>query len=127
MPEILLLEDDLRLAESLIGAVELRGHTVSHATTVTEAVELVSAKPGAFQLVISDLELPDGDGVSFLAWLREHDETVPRVLQSGSFRTADVERLSNEGAAEHVLVKDISGAARPGRSPLETRAVRSSA
>jgi hypothetical protein len=61
---VLLVEDDLNVAESVIRALELRGHDVKHATTVAQGEDLINDYH--FELGIIDLNLPDGLGTSLL-------------------------------------------------------------
>lgn len=65
---ILLIEDDRDLARVIIATFEQAGIGVSHARTCEEAVQLCRAATPS--LLMLDLSLPDGDGLSFVEWLR---------------------------------------------------------
>lgn len=65
MISVLVVEDDLRLADALTDALQTRGFTVSHVSTGAEAL---TAAPS--EVVLLDLGLPDQDGLEVLAGLR---------------------------------------------------------
>lgn len=59
MYQILIVEDEVKIAETVKEYLERDGHYVRHVTTVAEAINSVSAET---DLVILDLMLPDGQG-----------------------------------------------------------------
>ncbi len=91
---LLLVEDDLDLAEVLIQALRGGGITTYHAQTAGGAVELaVNVAP---DLIVLDLMLPDGDGGLVVDQLRKHDRlrTTPLVVYTAKdLDQADRERL----------------------------------
>ena len=62
-----------------------------------------------FDLIISDISMPDMDGYQLLRKLRElpNMDRVPAVALTGYGRSADIERAHAEGFAEH-LTKPIN-------------------
>ena len=48
-----------------------------------EAIEQLAKHVHAFDLVISDVEMPQADGWQLLAWVQEHEAALPVVLMSG--------------------------------------------
>lgn len=58
------------------------GLIVRHADDLETAVRAVLVW-GPFDVVICDQELPDGNGLIFLRWLREQVITIPFLLISG--------------------------------------------
>ena len=66
MARILLLEDSPDFAHFVRTVLNLKGHTVTHATTVGDGV--AAAGPAAPpELVLLDRTLPDGSGLDFLS------------------------------------------------------------
>ncbi|MDP9796070.1 DNA-binding response OmpR family regulator [Catenuloplanes nepalensis] len=65
---ILLVEDDFRVAAAMISMLQRGGYRIEHAATVAAAL---SAAP--CDLVLLDLNLPDGDGVDVCRALRARD------------------------------------------------------
>lgn len=92
-PHVLLVEDDLDLAQLLKEMLESRGLTVWHADTGKAALEfLEKGSPG---LLILDLILPDVDGFAIADWLREHHSQPPPIFVYTNLELEpdDLERL----------------------------------
>ncbi len=80
---ILLVEDDEDLASVLIASFQDSPVHIDHASTRQEAIrQCINRRP---DLLILDLTLPDGDGFSFVEWLRQQPalRTLPLVVYSG--------------------------------------------
>jgi two-component system CheB/CheR fusion protein len=62
------------------------------------------AKAKRFDLVISDISMPEMDGYQLLNELRQLPEMaeIPAVALTGYGRSADVQRTRDEGFAEHL-------------------------
>lgn len=81
--QILLVEDDQDLASVVIASFGTADVNIDHASTRQQAIRsCVSQRP---DLLILDLTLPDGDGFSFVQWLREQPSlrTLPLIVYSG--------------------------------------------
>jgi DNA-binding response OmpR family regulator len=80
---ILLVEDDEDLASVLIASFQDAPVHIDHAATRQDAIrQCIHRRP---DLLILDLTLPDGDGFSFVEWLRQQPalRTLPLVVYSG--------------------------------------------
>jgi DNA-binding response OmpR family regulator len=96
--DVLLVEDDVSIARSLIESLESSGWRVRHVSTGGEAVE---ADPG--DLVLLDLGLPDLDGYDVCRRLRERS-SVPIIVITA--RGEEFDRvLGLELGADDYLVK----------------------
>ncbi len=81
--QVLLVEDDQDLASVVLESFGAADVQVDHASTRQQAIRhCISKRP---DLLILDLTLPDGDGFSFVEWLRQRPETrsLPLVVYSG--------------------------------------------
>jgi DNA-binding response OmpR family regulator len=95
---VLLIEDDLRFARALVGALTRHGYVVSHAATAAEAV----AAP-ARDLVLLDLGLPDADGIELCQRLRGGIDTAIIMLTA---RGEPEDRVAGlRGGADDYVVK----------------------
>lgn len=74
MKTILLLEDDRNLNTMITRRLEKEGYCVLSAFTIAEARE--PAKREEIAMVISDVMLPDGNGMEFATKLREERKTL---------------------------------------------------
>ena len=77
---ILLVEDDDETADQIVKEFSDRGYAISHERTGLSALE--RAQSGGFGVLILDRMLPDLDGLSILAQLREADVRVPVLVLS---------------------------------------------
>ena len=80
---VLLVEDDEDLASVVIASFQDAAVYVDHAASRQAAIrQCLTRKP---DILILDLTLPDGDGFSFVEWLREQPtlRTLPLVVYSG--------------------------------------------
>lgn len=73
MSDILLVEDDERLARMTSNYLEQFGFTIRHAATVKDALLMISST--ALSAIILDLMLPDGDGLDICRQLRARQAT----------------------------------------------------
>ena len=84
--KILIVEDDLSVAEVLMELLEVEGYRVSHAPDAATAEGLINEfRP---DLVLLDIMLPDGDGLVLCSELRAR-WPAPVVLLSGTQRKSD--------------------------------------
>jgi PAS domain S-box-containing protein len=99
---ILVVDDSPESTEMLGKLLEIEGAFVDLARSGEEAIEIARKK--RFDLVISDISMPDMDGYQLLSELRKlpQMENVPAVALTGYGRTADIERAHAEGFAQHL-------------------------
>ncbi len=76
--QILLVEDDLLLADGLQQAFTLEGIIVNHVNKGQDAINVIRDFPP--DIVILDLGLPDIDGLKVLAHLRSEKITLPILI-----------------------------------------------
>lgn len=99
---ILVVDDSPETTEMLGKLLELEGAFVDSARSGLEALEI--AKRKNFDLVISDISMPEMDGYELLRKLRELPDmaAIPAVALTGYGRSDDIERALNGGFAEHL-------------------------
>ena len=98
--QILLVEDDLSLADSLATALKREGFTVNHVATGKAA--LLAAETVPPELVILDLGLPDMDGLAVLKQL--HKGKTPLLVLVLTARNTTEDKVSglNLGADDYL-------------------------
>lgn len=104
-PRILLVEDDASLSLLLAEELELDGYHVVRAGSVREGCEL--AVSNAPDLVVSDLRLPDGDGLEVLKSLQTQGQSLPFVIIT-AFGTVDQAVEALKAGADDFLTKPLS-------------------
>ncbi|MFZ5831459.1 MAG: ATP-binding protein [Planctomycetota bacterium] len=97
---ILLVEDDGVSAKMVRLVAELDGHTVEAAGDVATALQL--ADRHAFDLLVSDLGLPDGSGHDLMRELRLRGHDFPGIVLSGYGQPEDIRRSYEAGFAAHL-------------------------
>ena len=101
---ILLVEDDHSLREFFREELEENGYAVREASSVAEAVELLSGEIP--DLVLSDVKLPDGQGDSLLANARNFPVPPPVILITAFGQVEEAVEALRQGAADF-LTKPI--------------------
>src|SRR2546421_441680 len=100
---ILLVDDHQDTCVALERLLVRRGHLVAAAHTVRSAME--AAARNSFDLLISDIALPDGTGTELMTYLRAI-AGIPGIAISGFGMNGDIEKSIDAGFAEH-LVKPV--------------------
>src|SRR5215218_7605413 len=101
---ILVVDDDAQSLSALGRLLRGTGHEVREAPSVAEAFRLALADPP--ELLLSDLELSDGDGCELLRRLRALHPHVRGVAVSG-FAGAPHEQRCRDAGYERLLVKPV--------------------
>jgi CheY-like chemotaxis protein len=81
MAHILLVEDSPEVSMSVREILGSAGHTVEEAASGKEA--LAKLKAAKFNLIVSDIWMPEMDGIAFLKEIRGAGNTIPVVVISG--------------------------------------------
>lgn len=97
---ILLVEDNSDTADIIGLALGSTGHVVTKAGDASTAVEMV--KNQRFDLLISDIGLPDRSGLELIREIREAGVHVRAIALSGYGREEDVHKSLEAGFAEHI-------------------------
>ena len=101
---ILLVDDHADTSVALERLLARRGHTVAAARDMRSAME--AAEGGQFDLLISDVGLPDGSGLELMTHLRATCG-IRGIAISGFGMNGDVEKSMQAGFSEH-LVKPVN-------------------
>jgi DNA-binding NtrC family response regulator len=99
-PRILILDDDPGTLASLSRAFALEGYTALTASSAVRALERLQEEP--VDAVLSDVVMPEMDGLEFLARLRERNADVPVILMSGQATVETAVRATRLGALDFV-------------------------
>lgn len=101
---ILLVEDHEETADALTRLLKRRGYEV--VTTASQAAAMDAARQEAFQVVVSDIGLPDGDGFGLMRLLRD-TYGLQGIALTGYGMEEDHRRGREAGFVTH-LTKPIS-------------------
>jgi two-component system CheB/CheR fusion protein len=99
---ILLVEDDAASRQALNGLAQTLGHQTHVAQNMWQALDLVISGNQAFDLLLSDISLPDGDGWELLRRLSEAGLRPWRAIAiSGRCSMQDLARSQEAGFDHH--------------------------
>jgi DNA-binding response OmpR family regulator len=101
---ILIVEDDVDLAENLVEILQDAGYVAEHVTTAEQALERIQR--GGVAGVITDFRLPGVGGVDFIHQLRERGIPLPVIVMS-AFMDRRVATQAEEVGALDVLAKPV--------------------
>ncbi|QNQ08995.1 response regulator transcription factor [Sphingomonas alpina] len=102
---ILLIEDEMEMAAALRTVLEREGYVVNHVASLADAREALLS--GCGDLVLLDRTLPDGDGLSLLAELRQGNPGMPVIVITA--RGDVIDRVSGlDHGADDYLAKPFA-------------------
>lgn len=101
MTRLLIVEDDIAFGTMMQTWLKKKGFDVDKATSVGAAVRLIEEKP-AYNLVLSDLRLPDRDGLELLAWLHKNSMLIPFIVMTNYAEVQNAVLAMKSGAADYI-------------------------
>jgi DNA-binding NtrC family response regulator len=99
-PRILIVDDDAGTLASLSRAFALEGYTAITASSATRALERLDEEP--VDAILSDVVMPEMDGLQFLAAAREKAPQIPVILMSGQASLETAVKATRLGALDFV-------------------------
>ena len=97
--QVLLVEDDASIAMVITAALEAEGFTVDRRDTL--AGRDVALAGGRYVALLTDVVLPDGDGIATLAPIRAAHPAMPVIILSAQNTLDTAVRASDTGAFEY--------------------------
>jgi signal transduction histidine kinase/ActR/RegA family two-component response regulator len=97
---ILLVDDHQDTCTALEKLLVRRGHLVAATHSIRSAME--TAARNQFDLLISDIALPDGNGIELMMQLHAISK-IPGIAISGFGNNGDIEKSLQAGFAEHLI------------------------
>jgi DNA-binding response OmpR family regulator len=98
---LLLIEDDIHIARELLLRWRDSDRLAQHAASLAQAEEALAG--GAFDIVLLDLGLPDGDGMQWLAAYRQRDPQGALLVMTARDRVADRVKGLRLGADDYLV------------------------
>ena len=100
MLSILIIEDDITFSLMLKTWLGKKGFVVESASLIQEAKRKIADTK--FDLIISDLRLPDDDGIDLLKWLKEKGLSIPLIIMTGYAEIQTAVQAMKLGAADYM-------------------------
>ncbi len=108
MEKILIVEDDISFGTMIQTWLRKKGYLVEKTTSVKSAIvalkteETSGKSTRGFDLVLSDLRLPDHDGIFLLQWMRKHGLSMPFIVMTSYAEIQNVVIAMKSGATDYV-------------------------
>ena len=100
IPSILIVEDDLTFSTMLKTWLGKKGFDVETAGACAKARKLITSRD--FSLILSDLRLPDQDGMQLLTWMRELEINTPFIMMTSYGEIQNAVTAMKLGATDYI-------------------------
>jgi len=103
--KILIVDDERDLVDAYVRLLERAGHRCVGAFGAHDAIELIDADTP--DLVLTDLSLPDSNGLEVIRHLRAKSAIIPIIVMSGH-NTQGMNEAARAAGANLCLLKPVS-------------------
>ena len=97
---ILVVEDDIKIAEFILKGLKSSGFAVDHAATGTMGFEMAFGEP--YDAMVIDIMLPQMDGISLIKKIRAENNNTPVIVLSARDRVDDRVKGLQAGADDYL-------------------------
>lgn len=97
---ILIIDDNLTVCLMLKSWLVKNGFNVDTASHVEEAKEMVRESP--YDLILSDIKMPDLDGFAFLKWVKKYDPDILVIMITGFADIESAVEAMKSGAVDYI-------------------------
>lgn len=97
---LLIVEDDITFSLMLKTWLGKKGYSVETASSLSRAKKILAE--GNFELVLSDLRLPDGDGIHLLRWMSQREMPLPFIIMTGYADIQTAVEAMKSGASDYI-------------------------
>lgn len=98
---VLVVDDEPALLRAITRSLEAAGHSVTKAANGRDAVELLGES--SFDVIVTDITMPDMNGMQVLCAVRERDLDVPVILMTGAPTVETSIRAVEYGALRYLV------------------------
>ncbi len=101
MEHILVVDDEEAIREVVTTLLESQGYHCTHAGNGKVAMQFLSGKSP--DLVLSDMVMPEMDGLRLLEWIRVHDKDIPVIMVTAMHDLSTALEAIRRGAYDYIL------------------------
>ena len=105
VPKILIIDDDAALRNVMVSTFSRLGYDVRSAGNGVEGLALFNFEPA--DLVITDLIMPEGEGIEAILKLGETPQPPKIIAISGGYASFDVLQLARSAGAHATALKPV--------------------
>lgn len=99
--KILVVEDDPNLREAIVDSLMLKGHLVQEVCNGVEAVKVIAQS--SLDIVLSDINMPQMDGLQLLAHVKKHQPWLPMILMTAYGDVGQAVKAMQLGANDYLM------------------------
>ena len=96
-----MVEDDLAFGTLIQTWLKKKGFDVVRATSVKAALQLLN-EDSKKDLILSDLRLPDHDGLTLLNWIQKHNMPIPFIVMTSYAEVQNAVLAMKSGATDYI-------------------------
>lgn len=100
-PNILVVDDEQEIIDMVRRNLEIEGYSIDGETDPEEALETI--KTGNYKIVITDIKMPEMDGVELLKRIKEIDGTIQVIMITGYVQMNHLVSSLNNGAVDCIF------------------------
>ncbi|MEM6780347.1 MAG: response regulator [Pseudomonadota bacterium] len=110
MSTILIVDDKMEVRLSLRAILEDDGHTIHEAENGNQAIQTVQSDDQKFDMIITDIMMPEVDGIEFMTALKIMNSQAPVLAISGGGYSMDAHEMlgAASNVADHILTKPFT-------------------
>jgi len=98
--KVLIVEDSLEFASTLLDFFKMEGHNTEHSENLSTAETFLGISK--FDIILLDIMLPDGDGRIFLKKIRKTNNNTPVIIMTAKSEVSDKIDLLDIGADDYI-------------------------
>lgn len=100
---ILLIDDDIRVLKIQMIQLERLGYKVAALTSSVKALKQIAATPYEFDLIITDMAMPELSGTQLIQQVKEIRPGIPIIVCSGYADQIDIEKCRVLGIQDYII------------------------
>lgn len=97
---VLVIDDNLTICLMLKSWLQKKDFNVQVATGVDQAKQMIKEHP--FDLVLTDIRMPDSDGFALLSWVKKYDSEMVVIMMTGYADIESAVESMKAGAADYI-------------------------
>jgi len=99
--KILVVEDDPNLREAIVDSLMLKGHEVQEVCNGAEAIKVIAQS--SLDIILSDINMPEMDGLQLLAHVKKHQPWLPMILMTAYGDVGQAVKAMQLGANDYLM------------------------
>lgn len=102
MDSLLIVEDDIAYSTMMQTWLRKKGFDVDKVSSVKAAVKIINSSDKQYHLVLSDLRLPDHNGLFLLDWMRKSGINIPFIVMTSYAEVQNAVLAMKSGANDYI-------------------------